>query len=807
MNKLIILVLFLNILPLFSFGQSGFTISGTVVCNHNNPLPGATVMLYPIQKGTMADANGNFTLTNIHKGKYEIVISFIGYDSHSDSISITENITHNATLQVCDKCHLEEVVVVDKYAETRKKEESLNIEVVNDEYLKKNMGGSLMKSLEKMPGVSTIDIGSGQSKPVIRGLGFNRVVVVENNIKHESQQWGADHGLEIDQFAAQNIEVIKGPASLQYGSDAIGGIIRIKNNDVPLENTLKAKADIIAKSNNNSIGSSISITGRKKVLFGSFRATVLSFGDYQVPADTVIIFPSTISYPVDLPNGRMRNTAGFEHNYHGMVGFVKNSFQNRTFASLVNSKGGLFANAQGMEAKNADVDLHDKSTRDIQMPNHTVSHFKLSNATQWKNARLKLETDLGYQYNFRQEWSTYISHGEMPVTFPDTLPFQSHIERGFEKHYYSAIVKAEYRANKHITASSGFNTNYQQNKINGRGFIIPAFQQFTAGGFLIGKYSFSEISVARIGARYDYGKINTDEYYDWYLSRIVKGTDTSYNHLQRANELSHGYSNISWSAGYNYTPANWIIKLNAGKSFRMPSPQELAANGVNYHYFRHEIGDNTLSPEVAWQLDAGAEYNGEKFTIGISPFVNYFSNYIYLNPTSQIEKGYQVFNYTQSKVFRYGSEIHALYKLHKNVEVGLVGDYVYSLQLSGEKKGYTLPYSPAPSAIINARYKKRNLGLAENTYVSVDYRLSASQNNIVPPEEITPSYTLINIGIGAEFLIKKQRLSVNMQIQNLLNAKYLNHTSFYRLMNVPEPGRNVIINVSIPFSLNKQTKD
>ncbi|HOL99121.1 MAG: Plug domain-containing protein [Bacteroidales bacterium] len=133
--------------------------------------------------------------------------------------------------------------MTDNYAETRKKEESLSIEIVNDEYLKQNLGGSLMSSLERLPGVSTMDIGSGQSKPVIRGLGFNRVVVVENNIKHEAQQWGADHGLEIDQYAVNNVEVIKGPASLIYGSDAMGGIIDMKNRKVPVENSFGGTID------------------------------------------------------------------------------------------------------------------------------------------------------------------------------------------------------------------------------------------------------------------------------------------------------------------------------------------------------------------------------------------------------------------------------------------------------------------------------------------------------------------------------------------------------------------------------------
>jgi iron complex outermembrane receptor protein len=663
---------------------------------------------------------------------------------------------------------------------------------VNDDYLRQNLGGSLMKSLERLPGVSTIDIGAGQSKPVIRGLGFNRVVVVENNIKHESQQWGADHGLEIDQFAAENIEVIKGPASLRYGSDAIGGIIHIKHNEVPQQNTIQGKVDIIGKSNNDLLGTSVFLMGRKKWLYAGIRATVMSYGDYRVPTDNVVIFPSTAAYDVKLPGGRMRNTAGYEHNYHATIGFVKSNFQNRLIASYLNSKGGLFANAQGLEAVIDETTPHDESFRDIQRPYHKVSHIKISNNTRWVMDNFLVETNLGFQRNFRQEWSRYVAHDLMPPVFPEAMPFPAELEREFEKDYYSAVVKTEYKVSKKLLITSGFNTNYQKNSINGRGFIIPAFWQFNLGGYLLAKYSFSDISVFRIGGRYDFGEIQTESYFDWYAP---------FN--QRASEKKRDFSSFSWSVGYNYTPSNWIFKLNAGKSFRMPTPQELAANGLNYHYFRYEIGDSTLLPEISWQLDAGVEFSSKRFAIGTSPFLNYFSNYIYLNPTSNIERGYQIFNYTQSRVFRYGAEVHAHYDLLKDLRLGIIGEYVYSLQLSGDKEGFTLPFSPAPSAIINLKYQKEKLGFVENIYLSVDYRLTAAQNDVVPPEEVTPAYTLINMGIGGDIKLKHQKLSVSMQVQNLFNATYLNHTSFYRLMNVPEPGRNFVLNVSIPFSGKK----
>ena len=134
------------------------------------------------------------------------------------------------------------------------------------------------------------------------------------------------------------------------------------------------------------------------------------------------------------------------------------------------------------------------------------------------------------------------------------------------------------------------------------------------------------------------------------------------------------------------------------------------------------------------------------------------------------------------------------------MQVGIIGEYVYSEQLSGEKKGFTLPFSPPASVILNVKYQKQKITFIENAYVSVDCKLAAPQNNIVPPEEKTDGYQVINIGLGGDVKLKNQKVSISLQVQNLFNTKYFNHTSYYRLINVPEPGINFIINISIPFS-------
>lgn len=794
----LLLVVITTINSIVIYGQNDYKLKGNVVDENNKPLAGASVYLNPAKIGTTTDYRGNYVIGHLSKDYYVITITYIGYNTLVDTIEIINDKTYNAQLTIAP-INLHEVVVNANYIKTRKREESLNIEVIRDNFVKQNLGGSLMKSLENLPGITTIDIGSGQSKPVIRGLGFNRVVVVENSIKHEAQQWGADHGLEIDQYASNNIEIIKGPASLMYGSDAIGGVIDMKKLKLPANNTYGGTIDLTGKTNNDFLGTSIMLYCRKNWFFADFRTTLIDYGDYKVPTDSVDIY----SYRAALSQNHLRNTAGYEKNFHISLGAILENFQSKFFVSMVNNKSGFFANAHGLEPRNVDVNLHDSSNRDIYYPYQTVNHLKVISSSQYDWEKLILEFDLGYQRNFRQEWSQYVNHGYMPAVFPDTLDFNADLERQFEKEVYSGNLNFSFYLNNKTEVDAGINSEKQVNRINGRGFIIPDYNQIGFGAFAYTKYKLSKSSLIHFGIRFDYGKINTYAYFDWFTSPVIENDDTTMRRIQRAGNINRSFSNMSWSLGYNLNLEKWSFKVNIGKGFRMPIAKELAANGVNYHHFSYEVGNSDLSPEVSYQLDGGIEYGRDVFTIGITPFLNYFSNYIYLNPGFEHDRlygnGNQVYYYTQSRVLRYGSEIHAQYQLSESLQLGVVGEYVYSEQLSGNKKGFTLPFSPPASAIFNIRYQKRKIKFIENAYFTLEYKITTSQNNIVPPEEKTGGYRVINLKLGGDLNVYKQVFSISIQAQNLLNTKYFNHTSYYRLINVPEPGRNLVVNFLIQF--------
>jgi iron complex outermembrane receptor protein len=700
---------------------------------------------------------------------------------------------------------LKEVVIKDKRLQLRQKEESLNVITIGSDFIQRNLGGSLMKTLERLPGIKTIGIGSGQSKPLIRGLGFNRVVVIDKGVKHEGQHWGADHGLEIDQFAVAEVELIKGAASFMYGSDAIGGAIDIKPANVPPKNTVGGSIDLIGKSNNNLYGSSVNVFGRKGDWFFDSRITYQNYGDYSVPTDTVFVY----DYAVRLHKRNLRNTAGQETGLHLNTGYVKEGFRSVFYLSNIYSKSGFFANAHGLEPRRVDTEMHDAAARDIHMPNQQVNHFKLVNRSNYQIKGHKLEMELGYQQNFRQEFSQYVNHGYMPPVYPDYMSISPRLEREFDKHVYSINLRDMITVGNH-QLTTGFNSEYQDNAINGWTFLVPSFKQTTAGVFVYDKYKINEQVLLHAALRYDYGQIRMFKYTDWFDSETTTNGITTLEKLIRANDSSRSFNSLVWSAGINYNHHKFLLKANIGKSFRMPIAKELGANGVNYHYFSYEKGDPTLSPEQSYQLDLSLGWNEDRWSVLISPFYNYFPNYIYLNPTANHDfyygAGNQIFQYAQSKVLRYGGEFQLKYKVMENLSTELLGEYLFAKQVSGDKKGYTLPFSPPASALVNLTWSPESKSFFRHSYFSIDYRITAKQNNIVPPEKKTPGYGLINIQAGTKFGLCRQQLTLSLQAQNLLNTKYLNHTSFYRLIELPEAGRNIIMSLKVPFNvpLNKQ---
>ena len=671
----------------------------------------------------------------------------------------------------------------------------LSIDILNADSIQKFQAGSLMHTLSRLPGVNAIGIGPNQSKPQIRGLGFNRVATVENGIKHEGQQWGLDHGLEIDQFSVGSAEVLKGASSFLYGSDAIGGVIRLLPPTELQEDGFKGNFNVLTKSNNATYGGSFQAQGRKGHWVFGAGFTHLDYADYKVPTDTVYVY----NYAVRLKDRHVRNTAGRETHFQLRGGYMADRFSSILYLSNYHTKLGFFANAHGLEPRGVDTALYDKSSRDIGFPSQTVNHLKLINRSFIDWDKHKLWIDLGYQKNYRQEYNNYTAHGYMPPAYPQDMTVPIYLERLYDKQIYSMTLKDQFSLAKH-RLTIGANGDYQDNRIDGWSFLIPSYRQKAMGLFAYDQYLLDDHTTLYGALRYDYSHIHTSSYQDWFDSQL-EGNHTA--RIVRASELSRSFNSLVWSIGAARQFGSLETKINLGKSFRAPIAQELGANGVNYHYFSYEKGNGSLSPEQSYQLDLALTWSAEKASAALTPFFNYFSNYIYLNPTSRYDQYYgagnQIFEYTESRVRRYGAELKISYQPLKQWKVELLGEYVRSEQLSGAKKGYTLPFSPAPSVLMDLSWTAKNSRHFKDTYLSIDCKWTAAQRHVVPPEEFTPTYQVFNFRTGTQVSFAKSAIQLRLQVQNLLDRKYMDHTSFYRLIALPEQGRNFILSIGVPF--------
>lgn len=785
--------------------EATFTLSGHVTDTSGAPLHGALVMVYPGDYIRVTNAAGHFHMNGIRAGKYMVKVTYTGFAAWVDTIHVIQD-QHLQVVLRPGFSTLSEVVVTANHHDLLRREQSLSVEAVDRDFIRNHAGTTLMHALRRIPGVQSSDIGSGQSRPIIRGLGLNRVVVVEHGIRHEGQQWGTDHGLELDRFAAGSVEVIRGPASVLYGSDALAGVMVIQDLRIPMENTWGVVTDITAASNNLLAGGSLQFYGRAKRLYTTFRVTGLGYGDLRVPSDVIPIY----GYLAPLKEGRLRNTAGRERNLHLSMGYEGSKIRTRLYVSQITGRAGFLANAHGLEPRSVDTALHDKNNRDVLMPGHAVVHRKVILRSSASHKQWFMTLDLGYQHNHRSEFSEYNQHGYMPPTLPEIQGMPDTLDRSFSRGYWSGVGRATRSFGTRGAVTFGVQADHDENKISGRSFLIPAYAASGLAMFAYHRYQPFPGHILHAGIRLDAKRLLTEPYLDWYATPVVSASDTLMQHLTRASALNRHFVNTTWSVGYNRNLTRMAFKVNLAQGFRNPMPHELAANGINYHQFSFEVGDSTLTPEISYQADAGVSFASGNVAFEITPFASYAPNYIYLNPTSAFDHlygaGHQIHRYTQSEVLRSGAELHMHYDLTRNIRLGAIAEYSRSVQLSGAKKGFTLPFAPPFSSLINLKISGKSSTRVSSPWISADVMMVAAQHRIVPPEEPTPGYLLWNLTAGARIHVARQHAELVLAVHNILNTKYMEHVSYYRMLNVPGPGRNVSLQLSIPLSGVKREK-
>lgn len=773
---------------LFGFvSHAQLVIKGKITDVDDNPLAGAHIQLSNLQ--LISDENGEFSFSELTASEYSITVSYVGYIEFVDNFYLSTDKELHIILQN-NPMYIEEVQIA---ATTR----AINFQQdISDNYIQENYAGSLAQSLQDLAGVNVMSIGAGSGKPVIRGLGFNRVAVSVNATKHEGQQWGADHGLEIDAFSAESVELIRGAGTIKYGSDAIGGVLNVKNNTIPNKNSFSGKATLLGRSVNHTLGASLDMSQRKNKFFFKLKASYLDFGDFKTPTDTIIY----LTRKIPIYNRRLKNTAGQERSLLGQIGYVQPNYHSILTVSNNQTKAGFFPGSHGIPDLNRLQD--DGNSRNIEHPYQQANHFMIQNLNKWIFSEAELSFDATYQNNRRKEKSLFHTHypnQERPEKDSD-------IELDFNLNTLSSNIEyTRFFSEKHKT-EVGFQGQFQNNTIKGYNFLLPEYKRSNFGLYALHNYHYSDKLRFDLGVRYDFTALHTESYYDKTLYQYL--TDRNYPHAtaqeyaQRSPELDKKFSNFNFKAGMLYSLNNDLnAHLNIGSSFRTPTAIELGANGVHHGSFRHEKGDENLDSEKGYVVDLLLSYHKRNITLNFSPYFYYFSNYIYLKPSGEfsvLPHSGQIYQFSQTQAMLSGFEWEANYQT-RNWSTELIVEYVYNKQLNNSQN-YPLPFTPPLNVFAKLNYtvfQKNNF--LTNSTVFVNSKYYAPQNRIAQNEEPTLSSIVFGAGFSTVLNFGDIKPLLSITVSNIFDYKYFNHISFYKNLNIPEQGRNIQLMLQLPF--------
>lgn len=762
-----------------------YTLKGIVVDSQNVPIVASHIDLSSLC--TTTDANGVFALDHLSEKLYTLRIQKEGYFDYVSKFVLDSDATFTFVLN-SENEELEEIIIVSQHNTAQ------NQSKISQQQILKNYAGSLAQSIAHSAGVDAMSIGAQNAKPTMRGLGFTRLAVVENGVKQEGQQWGADHGLELDAFQTEQVEVIKGVGTIEYGSDAIAGVIKINNELLPAYG-VHGQAMSMFNSNNKSYGVSANVSVRKKDHFLKLKTSYVDYADFKVPTDK-IVYLNTI---IPLYDGILTNTAGDEKNISMQWGYTKNSFTSILSLSHFASTSGFFAGAHGIPS--VDKTKPDGNSRNVGFPKQLVNHTKVNYHAKWDLLHATWDFKTAYQNNCRKELSRFHSHyPNQPI--PENQP---DVELDFLLQTWDSQVTYSRDWSVHHTSKFGLSYNYQTNGSAGYSFLLPEYEKSNASFYVKHQWNLSNEKLLEFGGRIDYAKLDIEGYFDKILFEYLNDKGYSFlesnQYAQRSKSLSKDFLQGNFSVGYAFHPLeNWHSTLTLASNFRFPTAMELSANGIHHGAFRHEQGNSNLKPEQGLALDWNQVFRKQSFKIDVSTYAYYFSNYIFLKPSgnfSLLPHGGQVYQYDQSAALLAGIEWDASYQW-KQWNVNWVMEFLYNQQLN-TPNNYPLPFSTPANSQLSIGYAfKTNKKISVNE-LTATWKSVSVQNRIAQNESVTNGYNTFNLQWNSAFTLKSWKPEIQIGIQNILNTKYYQHNSFYRALEIPGMARAIQCLIKIPF--------
>ncbi len=708
---------------------------------------GASIYFPQLTQGTVTNQDGEYVINGLPAIKTTIQVSYVGHQTIIESIDLRVVAERNFTIQE-NNAMLSEVVVTGLTGSARADQSPAPVSVVSPRELQAVSSTNIIDAVAHQPGVSQITTGGGISKPVIRGLGYNRIVTVNDGIRQEGQQWGDEHGIEVDGQSVHSVEILKGPASLMYGSDALAGVLVLHEQPVMPQGKMRVNLGTEYQTNGNLFDYTANFSGNQQGYVWNWRWSQKDAGEYKNKVD-----------------GHVPGSQFHERALTGMLGVNRQWGYSHLKLSYYHLKPGL---VEGERDEETDRLLPSEAFQKI-------DHYKalLDNAFLIGDGSLK--TVVGYQQNRRREFESADEAG---------LDFRLHTVN-YDVHYLSASDEVWKWA-------AGMGGMWQHSENLGDEYLIPSYKLFDIGAFLSLTRHFDDLTLSG-GLRYDLRSLHSYALTDDGEERFMDFTRT--------------FRGLTGALGavWHVTP-QLNARINVSHGFRAPNLSELGSNGEHEGTFRYELGNHGLDPERSWQGDLGLDFSSELLSWQLSLFASHISDYIFLERLSPDDDLYQ---YQSGTARLWGFEamldIHPVEALHFENTFS----YVNARQLHQPEDSKWLPFTPAPRWTSNLRYDIiRDGRVLNNTFVSLGLecylrqRHAHTANNTETP---TPSYTLLNLTIGTDIRHRGHRIaSIYLTGTNLTDRAYKSHLSRLKYADGPgicNPGRSFSIKLLLPVDI------
>ncbi|HUI31671.1 MAG TPA: TonB-dependent receptor [Candidatus Acidoferrales bacterium] len=708
---------------------------GKVVDEDSVTIVSAEVSIPMLQLTTVTDDNGEFIFKNVPRGSYRIDARRIGFDVAPVELAVSSDSTFIQIVMHGKLMVLHDVTVTAGPRPSDIANSSQSVSVVQGSKLLENIGSSVGSELEDLPGVSVVHSGEFSEKPVIRGLGYQRVEVLEDGERYEYQGWDDDDSPGIDALSLKRIEVVRGPNSVLYGSDALGGVVNFIHDDGNLgskdTNALLGKFELNGFSNNNEGAAHLGLNG----------ATSLA----QYYADITLKDAGN----VNTPKGVLPNTGASEVDFEGAVS------TRRTFGNFLLGYSRFDQNREILPVG------EDSGSLPYQ---HTIhDRIRLSYASERDPLQVSFEGV--YQQNDAAEYQN-----KDIASLLDRLRLQS----------FSLDTKVSYDISDNDYATAGISASDEQNSTLGPEPIIPDYRQSTVAAFLFNNYRAQSID-ASAGARYDYRTLKTADNAILNLfgqTRVVQAVTGS------IGMLWHVSSAVSFGA-------------DVGSGWRAPNVEELFITGVQEGSFMYKLGNPNLAPEQSFSTDCVVRVDGSLADGEVSAYYDRINRYIFPGPTGEIDSASGFMKYTerQANATLSGVDGQLSVKVTKRATLTIGGDFMLA---RNDNAGTWLPLTPANRLTSEVRYDFSDLSFFREAYCSIGANFVFDQDHFDPLETRTPGYALFNLGFGGTLKIFDHGMDIYCKLDNLLDRAYHDNMSLYKLYAF-EPGFNFSVTINVPF--------